>query len=276
MNNMYSERHLIFIFISFLMIFLGVYYCEKKKIPTERVIWVSFFICIICEIAKIFCVIKMVPIVELTVENGTLIYNNTGKFYPYIESMHLPYELCSFQMLFLFLARIIKNEKWKRRIYSLIYATALIGGFLAIFLSYIPNEYGTTKEFLTTVRVWEFYTYHATIIISAIAIARDKKYAPRFSDIKWTSIIIILFDIPSFYVNSIFSVPLYSNEKLIGLTHSLNHFSSFANPLGISVTTKSQYLLYLLIRFIAGFLCVLIVYVPFLKERESINDFQKK
>lgn len=253
------------------MIIFGVLFCKKKNISTEKVIEVSLIICVICEIVKIFCVIKMVPIIELTVENGSLIYNNTGKFSPYIDNMHFPYELCSFQILFIFLAHIIKNEKWKRRIYSLIYATAFIGGLLAIFLSNIPNEYRSTKEYLTTIRVWEFYIYHATIIIVAIAIARDKRYAPRFSDIKWTSIIIILFDLPSYYMNSLFSVPLYSNERLIGLTHSLNHFSSYFNPLGINITTKTQYLIYILIRFILGFVCVCIVYMPFLKNKKIIN-----
>ena len=269
---MYSQRHIIFIIISFIMILFGTYFCKKRNLPTEKVIKVSFFICLICEVVKIFCVIKMVPIVEWKLENGTLIYNNTGKFSPYIENLHFPYELCSFQILFLFLAQILKNEKWKRRVYSLIYATALIGGMLAIFLSFIPNEYSSTKEYLSTIRVWEFYIYHATIIIVALAIARDENYTPRFSDIKWTSIIILLFDIPSFYINSLFCVPLYSDHKLIGLTYSVNHFSSFYNPLGINITTKNQYLIYILIRFILGFLCIVIVHILFLKRKKTLND----
>ena len=264
---MFGQAHIIFIIASFIMIFFGVFFCKSKNIPTEKVIWGCFLICLTCEVIKLFCVIKMVPIVEFTIENGTLVYNNTGKVSPYIESVYLPFELCSFQMFYLFLARVIKNEKWKRRIYSLIYATALIGGLLAIFLSNISNEYDSTREYLSSMRAWEFYIYHAMIIIAAMAIARDEHYTPRFSDIKWTSIIILLFDIPSFYMNSLFSVPIYNNEKLMGLTYSLNYFSSYFNPLGIKITTKSQYLIYILIRLITGFLCVVIVYLPFLKGR---------
>ena len=266
---MYSQGHIIFIIASFIIIFLGVLFCKTKSIPTEKVIWACFLIGLTCEVIKIFCVIKMVPIVELTSENGTLIFKNTGKFSPYIESVYLPFELCSYQILFLFLARIIKNEKWKRRIYSLIYATALIGGLLAIFLSYISNDYNSTKEYLLSIRAWEFYIYHAMIVIVAIAIARDEHYKPRFSDIKLTSIIILLFDILSFYMNSLLSVPIYNNEKLMGLTYSLNYFSSYNNPLGITITTKNQYLIYLLIRLIIGFLFVVIVHLPFLKRKNT-------
>lgn len=268
---MYSPSHILFIFISLSMVFIGVFLCIKNKIPTEKVIWICFLTGVICETIKIFDVIKLIPIVELTIENGSLIYHSTGEFSPYIESKYVPYELCSFQILFLFLAHTVKNEKWKRRIYSLIYATALIGGLLAIFLSGISNDFHSIKEHLLSIRGWEFYIFHAMIIITSIAIARDKNYGPRFSDIKWTSIIILLFDIPSFYINSLFSVPLYSNGNLIGITYSVNHFTSYFNPLGINITTKFQYMIYIVIRFIVGFLCVLIVYTPFFKKKENKN-----
>lgn len=266
---MFSEGHIIFIIISIILVVIGASICEKKKIPTEKVLWGCFFIALICEIIKILVVIKIVPLVELVVEDGVLTYKNVGKFYPYIETAHIPLELCSFQIVFLFLARVVKNEKWKRRIYSLIYATSLIGGIIATLLSSIAPYYNSTKEFLFSIRAWEFYIYHSMLVVIAIVIARDKSYGLRFADAKWTCIIVFMLDIFSFYMNSVLSIPLYVKENLIGLTHSVNFFSSYDDPLGINITTKGQYFIYLLIRFVGVLLLILAVYIPFLKRREE-------
>ena len=67
------------------------------------------------------------------------------------------------------------------------------------------------------------------------------------------------------------SVPVYINEKLVGITHSVNFFNSYENNIGLNVTTKNDYLFYLLIRFVAVLAFILITYIPFLK-RKKIND----
>ena len=268
---MFSKAHIFFIIFSFIIIVLGVSICDKKKIPTEKVVWACFFIGLSCEIIKILIVIDVVPLVEPDVENGVLTYKGIGKFYPYIETAHIPFQLCSFQIVFLFLARVVKNEKWKRRIYSLIYATSLIGGIIAILLSSIAPYYNSTREFLLSIRAWEFYLYHSMLVMIAIVIAKNKKCNLRFSDAKWTCVILFMLDIFSFYMNSMLSVPLYVKEKLIGLTHSVNCFSSYENPIGINITTKAQYLIYLLIRFTIALLLILAAYVPFLKRDRDDN-----
>ena len=264
---MYSVAHKIFIDISIVMTTVGIIFCGKKKIAIPDLIKVCFLLALICEVIKIFTIIDIVPIVETVVENGFIVYRETGRYSPYIKAEHLPFELCSYQIIFLFLARVVKNETWRRRIYSLIYATALIGGLLAIFLSSIAPGFDDTREFLLSPRAWEFYIYHAMIVVVAVTIARDKSNYLRFSDVKWTCIIILLLDIFSFYLNSIFSVPIYQNDVLIGLTHAVNYFSSYNNPLGIVMSSKQQYLTYIILRFIIAFVCIVIVYLPFIKRK---------
>lgn len=269
---MYSTAHIIFIIISLILVVIGTLICIRNNVQVYDVIKVCFLIAIICEIIKIFVIIKIVPIVEAVVENGSLVYNETGRFSPYIEAEHLPFELCSFQIIFLFIARVIKNEPWKRRVYSLIYATALIGGMLAIFLSSIAPEFDTTKDFLLSIRAWEFYIYHSMLIVIAIVIARDKNNYIRFSDVKWTCIILVLLDIFSFYLNSILSVPAYENGNLVGLEYAVNYFSSYNNPLGIVLTTKKHYFMYLAFRFILAIVFIVIIYLPFLKTKKSVDN----
>lgn len=269
---MYSTGHIIFIIISLLMVLSASFILWKKKIKVENIIKVCFVIALALEIIKIFFTIDIVPIVKEVVKDGKIIYEETGKFYPYIKSEHLPFELCSMQIVFLFLARVVKNEKWKRRIYSLIYGSALLGGILAIFLSSIAPDFGSTIEFLTSIRAWEFYIYHAMIIVVAIAIARDEKCYLRFSDAKWTCIILLMLDMITFYSNSIFSIPVYENEKLIGLTHSANYFSSYDSPLGFTIHTKNEYLLYLLTRLLIVGIFIVILYLPFLRRKKCIGD----
>ncbi|MBR4314177.1 MAG: YwaF family protein [Lachnospiraceae bacterium] len=268
---MFGKAHIIFIIISFLFIFLGVNICEKKKIPVEKVLWVCFFISLASELLKILMVIELVPLVTLVVENGNIVYKSAGKFCPYIETHHIPFQLCSFQIIFLFLARVVKNKEWKRRVYSLIYSTALIGGILAIFLSDIIPFYKSASEFLLSARAWEFYLYHSMLVVIALVIARDKKCGIKFTDAKWTCIIVFILDICSFYMNSMLSVPVYVNEELVGITHSVNFFNSYENNIGLNVTTKNEYFVYLLIRFVVVLLFIIITYLPFLK-RKKINN----
>ena len=266
---MYSTGHIIFIIISFLMITLGVFICKKNKWSTDDVIKACFFIALTCEIVKIFSVIKILPMVQPVIENGEIVYKETGEYHPFIQTIHLPFELCSLQILFMPLYLAIKNKKWKRRIYSLIYGTALLGGILATFVSSIAGDYATTKEFLLSLRAWEFYIYHSMLMVIAILIATDKTYKLRFSDAKWTCIIVFLLDIIAFYINSMLSTPVYRNGELIGLSNSVNFFSSYSHPLGIEFRNKGQYLLYLLSRyaFVATF--IIIIYLPFLKKTKE-------
>ena len=266
---MYTLGHIIFIVISLLIVALIVFVCKKNKWQIDNIIKVAFVIAVICEIIKVFSLIDIYPIVDSTIENGAIVYRETGQYFPYLEVVHMPFELCSLQMFFMFIYLTIKDATWKRRIYALIYGTALIGGILAIFASYVAIELETAGDFLLSIRVWEFYIYHAMIMAVAILMAMDNKYKLQFKDCKSTCVLIFLLDIVSIHLNSIFSIPVYVNGKLIGLNNSVNFFSSYSNPLGTPITNKYQYLFYLLTRFLIVLFLIIIIYLPFLKKRKN-------
>ena len=266
----FSQAHIIFIIASFFLFIVGTVICYKYNFPTDKVIKVCFILALFSEISKIFMAMQIVPVVETVVENGALVYKNTGKFAPYIKSEFLPFHLCSLQIPFLFLAIVVKNTKWKKRILSFIYCTALIGGCLAIFLSTIVSEYNSQIEFLTSIRAWIFYAYHVMIMLIAMVIAHDKNIDIRFKDIKWSYIFLFFLDIASLYLNSIFTVPLYNNGILMGIAHESNYFSSYQNALHIQMTNKNAYMIYMCIRFVGVAILLTLVYLPLLIRKKRI------
>ena len=110
------------------------------------------------------------------------------------------------------------------------------------------------------------------IIVIAIVIARDKQNYIRFGDIRWTCIILMFLDILSLYLNSIFSVPIYDNGRLAGLQYAVNYFSSYNNPLGIVLDTKEKYLMYIILRFVLALVIIVIIYLPFLKNKRFSRE----
>jgi hypothetical protein len=220
-------------------------------------------------VIKLLTTIEVVPMVNAVVVGGQISYEQTGDFSPYLKPEHFPFELCSLQMLFMFLAIIVKDPMWKHRLHSIIYGTALAGGMLALLLSSIAPDFETAGEFLTSPFAWEFYIYHAMIVVLALYIGLDKECDLRFADFRFPAMILVFLDLLSFYMNSILSVPVFSGGEVKGLAYALNFFSSYDDPLGLTLATKSQYLLYLVVRYVVGTGFFVLMYVPLLKRGPS-------
>ncbi len=266
---MYSIGHIFFILISLCLTLAGSLLHRKWNPPLERMLKICLITGSVFEIIKAFSVMKMIPVVEPVVEKGSLIYRETGTYAPYIEAEDLPFELCSLQLVFIFAALITTNPVWRRRLYAVIYGMALIGGLLAIFLSYIAPLYDSTRSFLLSPRAWEFYLYHSMLLVLAVAIARDPRCGLCFGDWRWLWITCAFLAFLSHYVNSIMSVPVYRGEELAGLTYSVNFLSSSRNPLGILMSEKWHVMLYLFLRGILATISMWIIYLPFLRKRKS-------
>ncbi len=259
---MFSPGHLFFIAISFIMIISGTAICCYRRPPLDRLLKVILVVAFLLEAFKMLDVLEIVPVVEPFVENGRFVYKETGKYTAFLKAEHVPFELCSMQILFLFFAVFLKDEKWKKRFYSIIYGTAIIGGTIAILLSSIAPEYASAGAFLASPRAWEFFIYHSLIIISALYIGISKESDIHFKDCIWMIIAIVLLDYASFYMNAICSVPVYQNDRLIGVEYAVNYFSSFNDPLGIPMPEKWMHLIYLAIRAAAAAVLIPLVYSP--------------
>lgn len=94
-------------------------------------------------------------------------------------------------------------------------------------------------------RIWALIYGTSMIVVAGIAIGMDRTCGLRYSDMKWMMILVTLLDFSTFYLNSIMTVPYYRGDNLMGIGYPINYFFSYNNPLGIVVSTKAQYFVYL-------------------------------
>ena len=219
------------------------------------------------ETVKIFSVSNIVPVVDAAVimQNGqpVLTYIPTGEYTPILGAEHLPFELCSLQLFFMLLVILFRDQKKKQFMYAIIYPTGIIGGLMGIVLSSTAAYAGSTAEFFTSPRMWQFFLSHSMIVSMGIYVGMRSESGLTFR--KWRTAVssLIILDIPSFFINSVLSNTIYVNDKLIGVTHRINFFSSYVNPLGIVLTEKWQWIVYLLIRFVLAVSLIVLVFLPF-------------
>ena len=150
------------------------------------------------------------------------------------------------------------------------YITGVIGGTLGIVLAAVTVDYSTVREYFTSPRIYQFFLYHSMIVILGLYMGFGEG-----SDVSWRSFgktvcMVGALDIPSFYLNSVFSQPVYVGGKPVGILYRTNFFSSYVNPLGLVLTERYQWLLYLVIRVgIALSLMFFLLLLPGLRRRKG-------
>lgn len=264
---MFTTGHLIWIGISIVLIIAGILYLKKTKPPLIKVIKICFFLGLISEFVKIFSVALIVPVVNpaVVMQNGqpVLTYIPENDYTPLLGSEHIPLELCSLQIVLMLLAILIKDEKKKQNIYAIMYPTGVIGGVFGIVFSGAASYAALMGDFFTSARMYQFFLYHSMIVVLSIYIGMCPESGLTFKKWRLALFALILMDIPTFYLNSVLSNKVYFNGELVGATHRINLFSSYVNPLGLVLTEKWQWLLYLLIRFVLALILLILVYIPF-------------
>jgi len=152
---MFSSGHLLWIAISFVLIITGIVLCLCLNPPFEKVLRLCFVLGLVSELIKIFSVSNILPIVDPVISSSdigpVISYVPAGQYSPYIENAHLPFELCSLQILFYVIVLKANDPIWKKRFTSLIFVTGIIGGVLGITMAYIVSDYSTVYEYFISV-----------------------------------------------------------------------------------------------------------------------------
>ena len=96
----------------------------------------------------------------------------------------------------------------------------------------------------------------------------------RFGDWKKAVVGILVLDVPTFYINSLLSSEIYMANQVVGVSHRINFFSSYVNPLGLILTEKWQWIVYLIIRAALAVCLIIVLYLPKLAQKTytSKND----
>ena len=183
-------------------------------------------------------------------------YASHGEYTPYLAMEHMPMELCSLYIIFMFLTLVIGDQTLKKWLYSVMYASGVIGGIMGIVFASITAYYTTVYDYFSSARVWQYFIYHSLIVTVSLYLGASDEAGLEFRDFKKAIIGIVLLDVPTFYLNSIFSSEIYENDTIVGVTHRINFFSSYVSPFGMNSPNKSVWLIYLVIRAILAVLCI--------------------
>ena len=140
---MFSPAHLLWIAISLALIVGGLILIRIRKPTLEQVLRACLIVGFLSEVVKVFCVTTILPTVAPSVSGGELVYTVAGQYTPYMKMEHLPLELCSLMIVFLYLALRMKDEARREKRLTLMYITGLIGGSMGILLAYITTEFHT-------------------------------------------------------------------------------------------------------------------------------------
>ena len=274
---MFTLGHIIWVLISLFLTILGFLLLNKIKPDINKLLKFSFVFCFISEIIKYFHLINILPIVDITIKNSQFSYTNLGRYTPYINMSELPFELCSLQIFFILAMIVSKNDTWKNRWCSIIYVTGVMGGVLAILFPAPCADYTTINQFFGNIRMYQFFIHHIYILVLGLYLGFNNEYKISPKMFKDTILILLVIDLPSFYINSIFSQPFYKNEEPVAITYLVNFLSSYQNPIGLVLTEKWQWICYLVIRaLVVTCLIYLLLFISSQKNSHKKNTNSKK
>ena len=246
-----------------LLIVCGTLACLRRKPSEDRFLKLCLVMGLISEAVKLFSVMRILPMVEIGVNGGALEYAYAGQYTPYLEMVDLPLELCSLQIVFIAAMLLIKDTVWRSRLRALMYVTGIIGGMLGIVLAEVTVDYSAVAEYFSSARIYQFFLYHSMVVTLGLYMGFGPHSDVSIRSFKPAMGLLVALDVPTFYLNSVFSQPVYVAGKPEGIVYRTNFFSSYVNPLGLVLTQRWQWLVYLAIRLaLAAALTALLLLLP--------------
>lgn len=253
---MFTTNHFIWLGICATLLAAG-FYCLKKYKPTlQQVLKIASMGAILSEAIKVFSVLQVVP----STDGSTM--------HLYMELGHLPFHLCSIQIIFIFIARFAGEGKMKENLLAFMYPTCAAGAFLALLM---PSIFGSSIEVsqaFTHPLAYQYFLYHVMLILLGFYIPMSGETKIEGKHFFTTFGTLALLAFVSLYLNSMFAVPTYINGELVSVEYSTNFFFTQATPIGIALTEKWHWFLYYGI--LLGIASILLgaFYLPFAKKRK--------
>ncbi|SFC24579.1 conserved hypothetical integral membrane protein TIGR02206 [Bacillus sp. 491mf] len=161
-------------------------------------------------------------------------------------STSLPFELCTIS---LFLASIMIITK-SYRLYEIVFFTGILGASQAILT---PNLQYAFPHF----RFLEYFIAHALLVLSPLFMTWVEGYRPTFQSIKRTML----------FLNALLPIILFVNGKTGGNYMFLAHKPETASLLDM----LGPYPYYIISLEIVAFIACLLLYIPFNRNRRSMN-----
>lgn len=227
---MFGTKHLIILAICVVYAVCAIVLLTKKK-PS---------------LAAVTKILLAIGIVSETLKVCSYIVANEDTLGGYLPKTDLPFHLCSMQLLLMMVIVLAKSENLKRKLYSFMLPTCLIGGFAALML---PTSSSLNMPVITV----QYFLYHTSIIVFAIYLYITDEFRPSFRD--YTSACLLLF--------AAFFVAVYLNSWINDYEHPIN-FMYVVNPPvdGLPFLNKAHgWLTYIVHYACLAYACVTLCYI---------------
>jgi len=250
---MFSWQHFVWLAISCALIAGALVLYRRKRPSFNKVLNYCLVICFLSEFTKVFSTIEMVPSAD-----GSIIY-------PYIPMNHLPFHLCSIQILMILFVRFTKNKGMKENFLAFMYPGCVLGALSALAMPSIFSTSITVDQAFTHPMAYQFFIYHSMLIILGFIIAFSGEVEWTWKHWRNCLIIIAAMGFVSLYVNSMLAQPTYLNGTLQHIDFWPNFFFTYQNPLGIKLTQLWQWHVYLLILAVVVTVLTFFCYLPVIR-----------
>lgn len=255
---MFSLNHFIWLGICAILSALALTYLNKRKPSLKEVLTVACWLSLLSEFVKTMSVLELIP------------SSDGSSLHLYMKMQHLPFHLCSIQIIFIFITRFTQNEKVKEILLAFMYPACVLGGILAMLIPSIFSSGSVpVAEAFSKPLAYQFFLFHVMLLVLGIYIVMSKEIKLTWKHYFTTLAIVFMMAFGSIYLNSIFAIPTYVDGKLISVDYSTNFFFTQRTPIGIDLVTKGQWYLYLLILVALAFIFVGILYFIALKRGDK-------
>lgn len=252
---MFSVYHLAWLIVSIIVVVLGFKYVVKNKLPLKKLLLFGVYAGVVVELIKIFSLVRMFP-------------SGDGlTMYPYIETQHIPINLCSLQKFFMVYVLLTKSEVGRNNMLAFMYPSGLIGAMIALFVPAGASIEWSLKGILLNPQAYEFFLYHALLVIIGVYIPLSGEVPIRKKNILTSGAILGGLGIITMYLNSAFANVEYTNGLVSRVQYTPNYLFTYKPPINIAFSQVWHWYLYV---FVIGFLAmsvITILYLPFIKKR---------
>ena len=258
---MFTINHFIWLGICALLLAASFVLLHKKKPALKKVLLAACVLSVISEVIKTFSVLEMVP------------SSDASTMYPYLEMQHLPLHLCSIQLVFIFYAQFAREGRVKEALLAFMYPSCTMGALLAIAMPSIFSNSIDVSQAFTHPLAYQYFLYHVMLVILGVYIARCGEVAIRPRHYLSTLGILGGLGFLSLYLNSMFAVPTYVNGELVSVDYSPNLFFTIKTPIGIPLTEKWHWMVYMGIVVLLAVVLIGLFYLHFfLKNRKTARS----
>lgn len=251
---MFSTNHIIWMLLSFSLILAVTVLLRRRRPPLKRVLNVACVVCGLSELVKVFSTIELVPSAD-----GSGVY-------PYLELQHLPFHLCSIQILFILYTRFGHNDRLRETLLAFMYPTCVIGAFCALLMPSIFSTSISVDEAFTHPLAYQFFLYHAMLIILGAYIPVSGAVQLRARHYGSTLAILAGLALVSIYLNSALATPVYEDGVLQSVEYTTNFFFTYRLPISLAITERWQWFTYLGVLCLLGVLLVGLMYLPYFRK----------